>query len=216
MTIGLWSRAAFMGAAALTFSWYAGDAAAQAVTPPPALLAQTPQPAQPMPQPAPPIKILDEAKVGLLDHDVGFLGHHKERGEDVNLEMLFASPNFLHWIWSPRPHLGADINGSGATSNYYAGLTWGGVFWRPGWSRGDGFFAYFSEGGSVNDGKILTTDPHRKSLGSHELFKEGLDLGYQLNDVINVSAFIDHISNAGLASKNEGITNIGMRVGYKF
>ena len=92
----------------------------------------------------------------------------------------------------------------------------GGVFYRPGWSRGDGFFGYFSEGGSVNDGKISTTNPARKSLGSHVLFKEGLDLGYQFNDVISLAAFVDHISNAGLANRNEGLTSAGMRVGYKF
>ncbi len=68
----------------------------------------------------------------------------------------------------------------------------------------------------MNDGKISTRDPKRKSLGSHILFKEGVDLGYQLNDVVSVAVFIDHISNAGLANRNEGITNGGLRFGYKF
>lgn len=175
-----------------------------------------PASAQPLPQPAPPLRIVDEVKLGLLAHDIGFLGHHVESGEDVNAEILFSSPAFLHYIWSPRPHLGVDANGSGHTTNYYFGLTWGGVFYRPGWSRGDGFFAYLSGGGSVNDGKITSTNPHFKSLGSHELFKEGLDLGYQLNDVVSLAAYIDHISNADLATHNAGITSAGMRVGYKF
>jgi lipid A 3-O-deacylase len=175
-----------------------------------------PAPAQPLPQPTPPPRIVDEVKIGVLVHDIGFLGHHVEGGEDINAEILFTSPGFLRYIWSPRPHIGVDANGSGYTTNYYAGLTWGGVFYRPGWSRGDGFFAYFSEGGSVNDGKIVSTQSNRKSLGSHELFKEGLDIGYQLNDVVSVAGYIDHISNADLADHNAGITNCGLRVGYKF
>jgi lipid A 3-O-deacylase len=175
--------------------------------------------AQPQSPPKPAVvQILDELKLGLLAHDVGLFGHHKEKGFDTNLEILFASPNIFRYIWSPRPHFGADINAYGKTSSYYAGLTWGGVFYKPGWSpdRDDGFFAFLAVGGAVNDGKISTTDPHRKSLGSHELFREGLDIGYSLNAMVSVSGFIDHISNANLANRNEGLTNAGARIGLKF
>jgi lipid A 3-O-deacylase len=203
----------------------AGTAQTTAMSPPPVPLpsvqtadaTQTAQAAAPQPPPSPaPARILDEMKVGLLAHDIGFLGHHKESGLDGNVELLFASPDFLKYIWSPRPHLGADLNDNGNTSNYYFGLTWGGVFYSPNWSRDDGFFAYLGVGGSVNDGRIFTHDPTRKSLGSHELFHEGLDIGYRLNRVISVSGFIDHISNADLATHNQGITNGGARVGFKF
>jgi len=213
--IRLWTGA--LVAAAASLLWSAGGASAQQVVPAagpaPVQTAQA-QPAAPAPQP--PVKIVDEVKIGALAHDVGFLGHHRESGADINLELLFASPDILRYIWHPRPHFGADINSDGKTSNYYAGLTWGGTFYEPHWSRGDGFFALLSVGGSVNDGKISTTDPTRKSLGSHVLFKEGLDLGYKLNDVVSIAAYIDHISNANLANRNEGITNVGARVGYKF
>jgi len=203
----------------------AGTAQTAAVSQPPAPLlnaqtagsTQTAQAPAPQPPPSPTaIRILDEMKVGLLAHDIGFLGHHKESGLDVNLELLFASPDFFKYILSPRPHLGADLNDDGKTSNYYFGLTWGGVFYSPNWNRGDGFFAYLGVGGSVNDGRIFTHDPTRKSLGSYELFHEGLDIGYQLNSVVSVSAFLDHISNASLAAHNQGITNGGARVGLKF
>jgi lipid A 3-O-deacylase len=162
------------------------------------------------------VKILDEVKFGLLAHDIPLGGHHREEGFDINLEFLFASPDIFRLIWSPRPHVGADINVYGKTSSYYAGLTWGGIFYEPHVFVGDGIFAYLSLGGSVNDGKISTTDPTRKSLGSHVLFREGLDLGYQLSPRLSLAAFIDHISNANLANRNEGLTNAGMRVGFKF
>jgi len=127
-----------------------------------------------------------------------------------------VSPDIFRYILRPRPVFGADINSNGDTSNYYAGLAWGGTFYKPGWNRDDGFFGYFTFGPSVNDGKISTNDPHRKSLGSHVLFREGGDLGYQITARVSVAAFIDHISNAGLANRNEGITNGGVRFGYKF
>src|SRR5204863_344645 len=75
-----------------------------------------------------PLRILDEIKVGGLAHDVGLGGHHRESGADVNLEVLFASPDIFKVILAPRPHFGVDINSNGKTSSYYGGLTWGGVF----------------------------------------------------------------------------------------
>src|SRR3954469_566944 len=69
--------------------------------------------------------IIDELKIGGLAHDVGFLGRHVEGGADVNVEVLFTSPDLLSYIGSPRPHIGGDINTSGNTSYGYFGLTWG-------------------------------------------------------------------------------------------
>src|SRR5438105_9400087 len=71
------------------------------------------------------VPFIDELKVGALSHDVGFLGHHVETGADVNVELLFSPPAILDIIGSPRPHIGADINTSGKTSDGYFGLTWG-------------------------------------------------------------------------------------------
>ena len=47
------------------------------------------------------LKVVDEVKLGALAHDVGFLGHHLEKGIDVNLEMLFTPPDILSVIGSP-------------------------------------------------------------------------------------------------------------------
>jgi lipid A 3-O-deacylase len=211
-------RRAVVASAALVLAWCGAAAAQTAVSASPAgpeRLAPATQTAQAQPAPSG-VKILDEAKLGFLLHDVGVGGHHKEPGYDVNLEMLFASPEIFKILWSPRPHVGTDINTDGRTTSYYAGLTWGGVFYRPNVFVGDGFFAYLALGGAVHDGKLSTTDPQRKSLGSHVLFREGLDVGYQLSPALSVAGFIDHISNANLANRNEGLTNGGMRVGFKF
>ena len=161
-------------------------------------------------------KIVDELKIGGLAHDVGFLGRHVEGGADVNLEVLFTSPDLLSYIGSPRPHIGADINTSGNTSDGYFGLTWGIMLIQNLFGAGDGVFANGSLGGAVHDGYLNSAPPDRKRLGSRILFRESLELGYQVNPVVSVSAILDHISNANLASRNAGITSAGARIGFRF
>jgi lipid A 3-O-deacylase len=167
-------------------------------------------------EPAAQTKIIDELKIGGLAHDVGFLGHHVENGADVNLEMLFTSPDLFRYIGSPRPHIGADINTAGNTSDGYFGLTWGIMLIQNLFGNGDGIFANGSLGGALHDGYLNSAPPDRKKLGSSLLFRESLELGYQINPVISVSAILDHISNANLASHNAGITNAGARIGFRF
>jgi lipid A 3-O-deacylase len=165
--------------------------------------------------PEPP-RIIDELKVGGLAHDVTFLGRHVEGGADVNVEVLFTSPDLLRYIGSPRPHVGADINTSGNTSDGYFGLTWGIMLIQNLFGAGDGIFANGSLGGAVHDGYLNSAPPDRKKLGSRILFRESLELGYQINPVVNVSAILDHISNANLAPHNAGITSAGARIGFRF
>jgi lipid A 3-O-deacylase len=164
-------------------------------------------------------KVIDEVKIGILGHDVGFLGHSVEAGPDINLEMLFTPPDILHIIGSPRPHIGADINTAGATSDGYFGLTWGIMLIQNLFGYGDGIFANGSLGGAVHDGSPLTgatQPPGHKLLGSRVLFRESAELGYQINPAFNISAILDHISNANLAPRNAGITSAGARFGFKF
>jgi lipid A 3-O-deacylase len=164
-------------------------------------------------------KLVDEVKIGVLAHDIGFLTHHVEGGADLNLEMLFVSPDVLGIIGSPRPHIGADINTAGNTSDGYLGLTWGWTL-LPSLFGGGAVFANGSLGGAVQDGftgtKTSVAPPGRKLLGSQVLFRESAELGYQITPVVNVSAILDHISNANLAPRNAGITSAGARLGFKF
>src|SRR5690348_7321108 len=161
-------------------------------------------------------KIVDELKIGGWAHDVGFLGHHVESGPDVNIEMLFTSPDLLRYIGSPRPHVGADVNTAGNTSDGYFGLTWGIMLIQNLFGVGDGIFANGSLGGAVQNGYLNSAPPDRKKLGSRILFRESLELGYQINPVVSVSALLDHISNANLAEHNAGITSAGARIGFRF
>jgi lipid A 3-O-deacylase len=162
------------------------------------------------------LKIVDEVKAGILAHDVGFLGHHLEKGPDVNLEMLFTPPDLLAVIGSPRPHIGADINTAGKTSDGYFGLTWGIMLIQSLFGAGDGVFINGSLGGAVHDGYINSGPPDRKLLGTRVLFRESAELGYQLVPGISMSALLDHMSNANIGRHNMGITSAGARLGFKF
>ena len=161
-------------------------------------------------------KLVDEVKIGALAHDVGFLTHHVETGADVNLEILFTSPDLLRAIGSPRPHIGADINTSGNTSDGYLGLTWGITLIQNMFGSGGAVFANGSLGGAVQDGYVDSAPANRKRLGSPILFRESAELGYQITPTVSLSALLDHISNANLGAHNAGITSAGARFGVKF
>ena len=161
-------------------------------------------------------KIVDELKLGVLSHDVGFLGHHVEGGADVNVEMLFTPPPILRAIGSPRPTIGADINTAGNTSDGYFGLTWGIKLIQSLFGWGHGVFLNGGLGGAVTNGDIDRAPPGRKALGSPVLFHLDAELGLDLTPRTSVSIFVDHMSNAGLAAHNPGITNAGARLGFKF
>src|SRR5215469_3874757 len=72
----------------------------------------------------------DEFKLGILAHDVRFLGG-REQGIDINPELIFQSPvgnewastvpEYLRWLVQPRPTFGGEINTAGSTSQMYFG-----------------------------------------------------------------------------------------------
>jgi lipid A 3-O-deacylase len=162
------------------------------------------------------LRWIDEGKVGVLAHDIRFLGNHVEPGADVTVEVLFPSPAFLHGLGGPRPHLGIAVNTAGATDYGYGGLTWRGRPWRPLLTLPDGLFVAGSLGGASHDGHRNTAPSDRKLLGSRLLFRESVEGGYQLTRDLNVSVVLDHVSNAELARHNQGLTNLGARVGFTF
>lgn len=154
--------------------------------------------------------LISEIKGGVMDHDVNFLGSSKEDGLNVNMEVLFATPDILRPLWAPRPHVGVHINTAGDTSQAYAGLTWT--------LRSERFpiWAAASFGGSIHNGETGRGDRDEKELGSRALFRESVEVGYDINQRLNVSLIFDHVSNASLADENEGLNNFGVRFGYRF
>jgi lipid A 3-O-deacylase len=166
-----------------------------------------------------------QVKFGAAAHDVHFLGG-KEHGVDFNPELIMPSPvsdawaatvpAYLRWLVQPRPTFGAEINSSHYTDQFYFGTKWSWMLANNIFQPGDGFSAGIFFGGAANDGEIVTSKPNRKSLGSHILFREELEVGYWINPLIEISAFVDHVSNAGCAKQNQSINNVGARIGFRF
>lgn len=167
----------------------------------------------------------NEFKLGILGHDVDFLGG-KEGGVDINPEISFASPvpdawaatvpAYLRWMVQPRPTIGGEINTAGFTNQAYVGATWSWLLASNVVQPADGLVLSYFFGPGFNDGDIVATAPNRKSLGSHILFREALELGYLITPVYQVSGFIDHVSNGGLAKENQSINDVGIRFGVRF
>ena len=155
--------------------------------------------------------LISEVRLGILahDHDLAPFSRSEENGIDGNFEILFRTPDCLEKYGSPRPHLGVSLNMSGDTSQVYSGLTWE-------WNLTRNWFFNFSLGASAHNGKTTTTKTDRKELGCRVLFRESMDIGYKFYDRHSVSAFFDHISNAKLCEKNEGLETLGLRYGYRF
>ena len=166
-----------------------------------------------------------EVKLGGLAHDVHFLGG-KEHGVDINPEVIFPSPisdawvatlpAYIRWALQPRGTLGGEFNTGKYTNQYYFGATWTWQLVSNILRPDDGLTFGIFFGPSFNDGLTRTSLADRKSLGSNVLFREALEVGYRITPVYQVSAFIDHTSNAGLARENQSINDVGIRFGIRF
>jgi lipid A 3-O-deacylase len=166
-----------------------------------------------------------EIKLGILDHDTHLL-EGKEHGLDFNPELIGPSPItdswmatvpwYFQWMVQPKPTLGAEFNTSGYTNQYYFGATWSWMLTRNVLKPDDGVVFSLFFGPSFNDGETVAKKTDRKSLGSNVLFREAFELGYQITPVWQISLFLDHTSNAGLARYNQSINDLGARIGFRF
>jgi hypothetical protein len=151
-----------------------------------------------------------ELRLGIFAHDPG----SPESGSvDVNGEVLapIPVPVAAEWQpWVPRLQAGVTGNTAGRTSSAYAGLAWT-IDIAP------RVFIEASFGGALNNGASGPYVPaDRSDVGCHAAFRESASLGFALTDALAVLTTVEHISNAGLCTANRGLTNMGVRVGYRF
>lgn len=161
----------------------------------------------------PPPQVADdsfEVRFGAFAHAVG---SNEQGSVDANAELLFprlpipVSAEYAFLV--PRPQIGAMINTGGRTSYGYAGVVWT-LKVTP------RFFLEPMFGEAVHNGELNTTDPEHNSLGCPALFHTGLSVGYHLTDHWTVLGTWDHISNAQLCDRNQGINDYGIKLGYRF
>jgi hypothetical protein len=158
----------------------------------------------------PTAKYLYEVKGGVLAHDVSGLwsGFNIEPGVTFNAEAVFAP--HLDVLWGAiRPNLGVSLTTAGGTSYGYGGA----VYQIEGpW----GLFFGIGLGAAVHDGRLEPDRTDAKALGSRVLFHIPIEAGIAVTDQVRVSAYFEHVSNGYLASPNEGLDNLGVRLGYRF
>lgn len=175
-----------------------------------------------VPERAPLWGLISEVRFSVANHDVPFLSfanteidpfsNRIEDGLDIGAEVLLASPDFLDFIGSPRPYMSIGISSAGDTNHAAAGLSWeydfeSGIY-------GGGFLGF-----AYQDGYINNAPEGRLALGSPILFHFGADLGYRIDGHWGIALFWEHMSNGsilGNATANEGMDNIGIRIGYRF
>ena len=161
---------------------------------------------------------VSELRGGLFAHSVDEPGNffgvfNTERLQDLNVELLFDTPGLTEWVslGELRPHVGATLNTAGLESMVYAGVSWTvPVFDSPVFVEGT--FGGAVHNGSVNGGAVMPA----RDLGCSLLFRESLSVGVQVSDKASIMATIEHASNANLCNGNRGLTNMGIRFGYKF
>ena len=162
--------------------------------------------------PASPVSYISEIRLGGLNHALA--GREKSGGLDINAEVLSIKPfRYADPIWDalvPRFHVGGNYSTGGRTSYGYAGLTWT-------FDITPSFFVEGSFGAAFHDGNTSRIRvPGEARLGCIPLFRESASVGYRLSANWSVMVTIDHVSNGGLCKANDGLTNIGARIGYTF
>ena len=170
-------------------------------------------------QPAPAFSFLDEVRGGVFAHNPV---HDEGAPVDVSVEGLSSPLSFpgydapwiagnpwVSWFFDPRLNYGGMINTGGKTSYAFGGFTWR----IPIWGR---LFFEGELGGAINDAPHWP-EPGRVDMGCVATFRESGGFGYQFSDNWDVIASVEHVSHASFCSKiNPGLTQFGVRVGYKF
>lgn len=158
---------------------------------------------------------LSEIRVGLLAHDQAPLVDNVESGVDLNVELLFRSPRSLRGIGAPRPGVGVTLASEG-TSLAFAGLTWEHDFQSRWFLTGSLGFAVHDGDPLQEEEQTLVEMETEKALGCRATAHVTVGAGYRVSHRWNVALHYEHLSNATLCDTNEGLENIGVRVGRVF
>lgn len=162
---------------------------------------------------------IDEIRAGVFAHN---WIHDENAPVDLSVEALssqLAFPGYdsrwvagnpwVSWFFAPRLNLGGMINTGGKTSYAFGGFNWR----IPVYGK---FFFEGELGGALNNAPHWN-EPGRVDMGCTATFRESGGFGYQFNANWDLIASIEHVSHASFCDKtNPGLTQVGVRVGYRF
>ena len=168
---------------------------------------------------------VNEFHVGVMQHNICVTdckNADKENGPNVELQVSFDSPSFLHWAGSPQPFVMASLNTASNTS--FSGF---GVEWR--WQFAEHWALEPSVGYVLHNGE--TNNPYANGtpeaaafaedhvlLGSEDLFRSSIALTRDLPGPWEGQVLFEHLSHGQILGhgRNQGLDEIGIRIGYKF
>jgi lipid A 3-O-deacylase len=167
---------------------------------------------------------VEEVRLGVTRHNICVLdcdNAFKEDGANISGEIVFASPDVLDAVGSPRPYVVASVNTAGDTSFGGAGLHWN-VKLAEGWALEPGF------GYVIHDGELSFPFPQgdprndpvsaqKVFFGSRDLFRTSVALTRDLGRKWGAQVMYEHLSHGQVlgAGRNQGIDNIGVRIVYR-
>jgi hypothetical protein len=160
-------------------------------------------------------RIFDEVRFGATTSVDD--GSNQENGVFPSVTIFFdpfnadSADDIVEKVLRPRIHAGASI----ATASSSVNEVYGGFSWSV--DLTERFFVELGAGGTVHDGDLNNDRSGGPKLGCRLLFREYAAAGYRFDDHWNVSATIEHASNAKLCDgPNDGLTRAGLMLGYKF
>lgn len=168
---------------------------------------------------------IDEIHFGVMDHNVCITNcknADKEDSPNIEGQISFDSPSFLHWALSPQPYIMGSYNTQGDTSFGAVGLEWR---WDVSehWAIEPGL-GYAIHNGVKNNpyanGTPESADFSSKHvlLGSRDLFRTSLGVTYDMDGPWEVQAYFEHLSHGQILGhgRNQGLDELGIRIGYQF
>lgn len=165
------------------------------------------------------LDIVDEVRLGGHFHNVywtmlpqGFGDWDWSKPGDVSFDVLFKSPehDVFRWLGSPRPEVGVNLSLSGYESLLYFGLTWQvPVFETP-------FYLEGTFGGAAHSGYLTGAPGEFRNMGCRVNFYERFGVGANLSENVTATLTYEHTSNNDYCVANAGLSNFGLRLGWKF
>ncbi|MBJ3786458.1 acyloxyacyl hydrolase [Devosia sediminis] len=175
--------------------------------------------AQDLLDPHPLAGVVDELRIGIHAYNVHYAMlptyiHEWQFNEvsSISFDVLFTSPQIdaFTWIGSPRPEIGATLNLAGKENLVHAGLTWQlPIFDTPVFLEG-------TFGAAIHDGALSGAPEGQKNFGCRVNFYERFGIGVNASDTMTATLAYEHTSNNNWCGDNAGLSNFGLRVGWKF
>lgn len=161
---------------------------------------------------------LDELRAGVFAHSAynGFLptgdSWDLSRIEDIKFSALFTSPDIdaFRWIGAPRPEIGTTISLNGRENLIHANLNWQiPVFETP-------LYLELGFGAALTDGALQGAAHPARNFGCSLNFYDAIGIGVNMSENLTATLRYEHISNLDMCPPNQGLSNLGLMIGYKF